>query len=139
MDFCHGFLEFNPSLTLRLPGGVSFDLMKYWDGQPIRFACCERKQGILVHGRDDNTEDPWGRMFWCVQIELAEDEEDGSDDQDEEAEYEEKKEETSSSASEVEEPEGEDEDSEDDDGDEEAEVPEDDENAEDDDEEEEDE
>jgi len=81
MDFCHGFLEFNPSLTLRLPGGVSFDLMKYWDGQPIRFACCERKQGIFVHGRDDNTEDPWGRMFWCVQIELAEDEEDGSDDE----------------------------------------------------------
>jgi hypothetical protein len=78
MDFCHGFLEFTPSLTLRLPGGISFDLLKYWDGQPVRFACCERKRedGMYAQG-DDATEDPWGGMFWCVQIELAEDEQDG--------------------------------------------------------------
>jgi len=73
MDFCYGFLEFNPSLALRLPGGVSFDLMKYWDGQPVRFACCERKKnpdnGAYGWGRDSG--DPWGRTFWCVQIELA--------------------------------------------------------------------
>lgn len=66
MDFCYGFLEFNPSLALRLPGGISFDLMKYWDGQPVRFVCCERGAG---------KEQPWGRMFWCVQIEI-----DGSED-----------------------------------------------------------
>ena len=75
MDFCYGFLEFNPSLALRLPGGVSFDLMRYWDGQPVRFACCERKQkpenGLRAQGRP--SEDPWGRIFWCVQIELADD------------------------------------------------------------------
>ena len=36
-DFCYGFLQFSPSLTLKLPGGVGFDLMRYWDGQPVRF------------------------------------------------------------------------------------------------------
>lgn len=73
MDFCYGFLDFSPSLALRLPGGVSFDLIKYWDGQPVRFVCCERKRkpdhGVLSPGGD--AEDPWGRMFWCIQIELA--------------------------------------------------------------------
>jgi hypothetical protein len=64
-DFCYGFLEFSPTIALRLPGGVSFDLMKYWDGQPVRFVCCERKKG-------DSEGTPWGRMFWCVSIELAE-------------------------------------------------------------------
>ena len=62
MDFCYGFLEFSPSLALRLPGGISFDLMKYWDGQPVRFVCCER---------GTSKEQPWRRMFWCVQIEMA--------------------------------------------------------------------
>ncbi|ESK88475.1 duf1769 family protein [Moniliophthora roreri MCA 2997] len=65
-DFCYGFLEFSPTISLRIPGGLSFDLMRYWDGQPVRFVCCERK--------DPNTEDndgvPWGRIFWCVVIEL---------------------------------------------------------------------
>ncbi|KAK7447412.1 hypothetical protein VKT23_014121 [Stygiomarasmius scandens] len=65
-DFCYGFLQFSPSLSLRLPGGVSFDLMKYWDGQPVRFVCCERKQE--GDGQDDV---PWGRIFWCVAIEPA--------------------------------------------------------------------
>ncbi|KAF7426016.1 hypothetical protein PC9H_008379 [Pleurotus ostreatus] len=64
-DFCYGFLQFSPSLALALPGGLSFDLMRYWDGQPVRFVCCERK------GEDG--EEPWGRIFWCVVIELAED------------------------------------------------------------------
>jgi len=76
MDFCYGFLEFSPNLALRLPGGVSFDLMKYWDGQPIRFVCCERKKkpGDVTYVPGDDSEDPWGKIFWCVQIELAEDE-----------------------------------------------------------------
>lgn len=77
MDFCYGFLDFNPSLALRLPGGMSFDLMKYWDGQPVRFVCCERKKrmdsGVFTQSYD--AEDPWGRTFWCIQIELAEENE----------------------------------------------------------------
>lgn len=65
-DFCYGFLEFSPSLALRLPGGLSFDLVHYWDGQPVRFVCCERKN-------DNDGEDPWGTIFWCVSIEMADD------------------------------------------------------------------
>lgn len=87
-DFCYGFLEFSPSLSLRLPGGISFDLMKYWDGQPVRFVCCERKRTVGTstsgeegegHGErrgggdgaigDDDV--PWGKVFWCVAIEPA--------------------------------------------------------------------
>lgn len=64
VDFCYGFLEFNPALALRLPGGVTFDLTKYWDGQPVRFVCCERK--LSGSGSGD---DPWGRVFWCISIE----------------------------------------------------------------------
>ncbi|KAG6916949.1 hypothetical protein DXG01_004498 [Tephrocybe rancida] len=66
MDFCYGFLEFSPSLTLRLPGGLSFDLMRYWDGQPVRFVCCERKTGPVDDGL------PWGEVFWSVVIETEE-------------------------------------------------------------------
>ncbi|KAF8627911.1 hypothetical protein AX15_004174 [Amanita polypyramis BW_CC] len=66
-DFCYGFLEFYPKLALRLPGGLSFDLMRYWDKHPVKFVCCERKKG-----KTDDGEDPWGRMFWCVMIEVAE-------------------------------------------------------------------
>jgi hypothetical protein len=72
LDFCYGFLEFSPSLALRLPGGISFDLMHYWDGQPVRFVCCERRK----HTSDEELGgDPWGKVFWCVSIELASDEE----------------------------------------------------------------
>jgi hypothetical protein len=67
-DFCYGFLEFSPSLTLRLPGGLSFDLAHYWDGQPVRFVCCERKDTSPGDGGD-----PWGSIFWCVSIEMADD------------------------------------------------------------------
>ncbi|KAJ3907552.1 hypothetical protein F5879DRAFT_941066 [Lentinula edodes] len=66
-DFCYGFLEFAPSLTLRLPGGISFDLLRYWDGQPVRFMCCERKASNV--SRSDS--EPWGRSFWCVAIEMV--------------------------------------------------------------------
>ncbi|KAI0792507.1 DUF1769-domain-containing protein [Abortiporus biennis] len=68
-DFCYDFLNFSADgIVLRLPGGISFDLMRYWDGQPVRFQCCERiPKGETVDGL------PWGRVFWCVVIELAED------------------------------------------------------------------
>lgn len=66
-DFCYGFLEFNPALALKLPGGLSFDLMRYWDGQPVRFMCCERKSDEEEKGKGV----PWGRVFWCVTIEMV--------------------------------------------------------------------
>ena len=70
-DFCYGFLNFAPPLSLQLPGGFSLDLMKYWDGQPVKFVCCERKgKGNVVDGSD-----PWGREFWCVALEMVNDEE----------------------------------------------------------------
>ncbi|KAI0026781.1 hypothetical protein K488DRAFT_64527 [Vararia minispora EC-137] len=69
-DFCYGFIQFAPSPSLQLPGGISFDLMRYWDGQPVRFMCCERKGSAA----DDGDEDvPWGRVSWCIVIELVED------------------------------------------------------------------
>jgi len=71
-DFCYGFIEFSPSLALRLPGGLSFDLMRYWGGQPVRFVCCERRKSGEVK-EDDET--PWGRIFWCISIEMCEEEE----------------------------------------------------------------
>lgn len=69
-DFCYGFIEFSPSLALRLPGGLSFDLMRYWDGQPVRFVCCERKGASDTQNAEDG--DPWGRIFWCIAIESYE-------------------------------------------------------------------
>ncbi|KAH8108758.1 DUF1769-domain-containing protein [Phellopilus nigrolimitatus] len=59
-DFCYGFITF-PSLTLCLPGGLSFDLSKYWDGQPVRFVCCARPRD-----GESMSEAP---VFWCVAIE----------------------------------------------------------------------
>lgn len=67
-DFCYGYLEFHPTLALRLPGGVSLDLTRHWDGQQVRFVCCER-------GRDGADSEPWGRTFWCVAIEPVDDDE----------------------------------------------------------------
>ncbi|KAH9006533.1 hypothetical protein EDB86DRAFT_2874610 [Lactarius hatsudake] len=79
-DFCYGFIHFAPTLSLNLPGGISFDLMHYWDGQPVRFMCCERKReaendggGGSEDGGADNV--PWGRVLWCVAIEQVPDEE----------------------------------------------------------------
>lgn len=101
-DFCYDFLQFNTKggIGLRLPGGISVDLLRYWDGQPVRFVCCER--GSKVHtgiggiggigggssesviGSKNNTGNgggggggggvnPWGKIYWCVVIESAED------------------------------------------------------------------
>ena len=41
--------------------------MRYWDGQPVQFVCCERKQ------KDEFDGNPWGIIFWCVAIEVEED------------------------------------------------------------------
>jgi hypothetical protein len=66
-------------LALRLPGGLTFELMKYWDGQPVRFVCCERKKSGGVENEGDSSpewdggQNPWGRVFWCLVIELVED------------------------------------------------------------------
>lgn len=55
---------------LRLPCGLSIDLLRYWDGQPVRFVCAERaKPGENSDGT------PWGRIFFCVVIEKASDDE----------------------------------------------------------------
>jgi hypothetical protein len=79
VDFCYGFIQFTPTLSLQLPGGISFDLMHYWDGQPVRFMCCERKrdgEGDSEGEEGDADSDvPWGRVLWCVAIELVPDEE----------------------------------------------------------------
>lgn len=72
-DFAYGFLTFYPSLALSLPGGISFDLVRYWDGQPVTFVCCERKKDG----------DGPGRMFWCVVFEIVLDGEEGEDDEEE--------------------------------------------------------
>lgn len=76
-DFCYGFIQFAPTLSLHLPGGISFDLMHYWDGQPVRFMCCERKREAESGSEEGGADDvPWGRVLWCVAIEH--DEEEGS-------------------------------------------------------------
>ena len=69
-------MNFAPSLSLQLPGGLSFDLMRYWDGQPVRFVCCERASSSVFSSSNPAEEgrDPWGRIFWCVAIEVVDDE-----------------------------------------------------------------
>lgn len=75
-DFCYGFIQFAPTLSLHLPGGISFDLMHYWDGQPVRFMCCERKREAESGSEEGGADDvPWGRVLWCVAIEHDEEEE----------------------------------------------------------------
>ncbi|GAA5963675.1 hypothetical protein JCM3765_003540 [Sporobolomyces pararoseus] len=43
-DFSHGFLDFS-TLSLSLPGGLSFSLAKYWNGEPVVFNCRHRGTG----------------------------------------------------------------------------------------------
>ncbi|KAI0261607.1 hypothetical protein BC834DRAFT_972556 [Gloeopeniophorella convolvens] len=78
-DFCYGFIDFAPTLALHLPGGISFDLMHYWDGQPVRFVCCERRREAdgsdSEEGGGGAADEPWGRVLWCVAIELVQDDE----------------------------------------------------------------
>lgn len=73
-DFCYGYLEFSPTLALRLPGGISFDLIRYWDKHPVRFICCERKQAST----GDDGGDPVGNIFWCVSFEEGDDDDEES-------------------------------------------------------------
>ncbi|CAG8768115.1 3228_t:CDS:2, partial [Acaulospora colombiana] len=70
-DFCYGFLSF-PDIRLNLPGGISFDLLNYWDGQPVRFVCCERRKGADDYGRP--LKGP-GDPFWVVVFEAVPDDE----------------------------------------------------------------
>lgn len=45
-DFCNGFIDFNTlSLSIPFSGGLNFDLKKYWDGQPVRYTCKNKKTG----------------------------------------------------------------------------------------------
>ena len=57
--------------------------MRYWDGQPVYFVCCERSTaGRTEDGR------PLGRIFWCIAIEVLEGEakeDDESENDDEES------------------------------------------------------
>lgn len=67
-DFCHHYLDFSEdSIVLRLPCGIAIDLLRYWDGQPIRFVCAERNKGPSA----DRT--PWGRIFFCIVMEKVDD------------------------------------------------------------------
>jgi hypothetical protein len=75
IDFCYGYLSFHPTLALQLPGGVHIDLSRHWDGQQVRFVCCERRKSPPKDG-----EDPWGKVFWCVAFEPEEGDE-GEQDQ----------------------------------------------------------
>ncbi|GAA5959208.1 hypothetical protein JCM21900_004260 [Sporobolomyces salmonicolor] len=77
-DFSHGFVDF-ATLALALPGGLSFSLAKYWNGEPVVFSCQRRRDGAT---------------FFVVTFELLDDEGDaveaaagapGRDDQDEDA------------------------------------------------------
>ena len=56
-DFFNGFIDFN-DLTLHIPfsGGLKFDLKKYWDGQPVRYICKDKKQG---------------RVFFVIQFDIV--------------------------------------------------------------------
>lgn len=73
IDFCYGFLEFYPDIILRLPAGITFDLMKYWDKQPIRFVCGTRRRPS--EGREEEDDEPTAEMFWCVEVVSADDDE----------------------------------------------------------------
>ncbi|KAJ8294861.1 Pre-mRNA-splicing factor cwf23 [Rhodotorula toruloides] len=43
-DFSHGFINFD-SLSVSLPGGLSFSLAKYWNGEPVVFSCQRKGTG----------------------------------------------------------------------------------------------
>ncbi|KIP07290.1 hypothetical protein PHLGIDRAFT_89753 [Phlebiopsis gigantea 11061_1 CR5-6] len=60
-DFCHHYLDFSDDgIVLRLPCGISIDLLRYWDGQPVRFVCAERNKGPSADKQ------PWGRVLFCI-------------------------------------------------------------------------
>lgn len=71
-DFCYGFLEFSPELALKIPGGISFNLSRYWDGQPVQFVCCKRRKLPDDGDPGKHEGEPWEDFFWCVSIQLEE-------------------------------------------------------------------
>ncbi|KZT71921.1 DUF1769-domain-containing protein [Daedalea quercina L-15889] len=76
-DFCYNYLQFSAQgVELRLPAGITIDMMKYWDGQRVPFVCCER-----LHAGDQHSE-PWGRIFWCIVIEAVDEEVPGAHEDD---------------------------------------------------------
>lgn len=79
-DFCYGYVSFSPTgVALQLPGGFSLDLMRFWDGQPIYFVCCQRASAA----ESTQTGQPIGRIFWCIAIEVLEGEKSDSEEEDE--------------------------------------------------------
>lgn len=46
-------------------------MMKYWDGQPVRFVCCERRTDDEGTGEEVDGV-PWGQVFWVISIEKVE-------------------------------------------------------------------
>lgn len=62
MEFSNGILDFNTlSVQLPKPFSVSFNLLKYWDGQPVTYVCRRRSENPL---------DPAG-MYWSVAFEIV--------------------------------------------------------------------
>ncbi|KAH9962968.1 hypothetical protein BC827DRAFT_1196196 [Russula dissimulans] len=46
--------------------------MRYWDGQPVRFVCCEHKRGNEDGGAGAADSDvPWGRVLCSIAIEVV--------------------------------------------------------------------
>lgn len=42
-------------------------MMRYWDGQPVYFVCASRPSS-----RNANGDHPLGSIFWCIAIEVLE-------------------------------------------------------------------
>lgn len=62
MEFSNGILDFNTlSVQLPKPFSVSFNLLKYWDGQPVTYVCRRKSEDPL---------DPEG-MYWSVAFEIV--------------------------------------------------------------------
>lgn len=62
MEFSNGILDFNTlSVQLPRPFSVSFNLLKYWDGQPVTYVC---------RRRSDSPADPAG-VYWSVAFEIV--------------------------------------------------------------------
>lgn len=57
-DFAQGYIDFN-SLYLSIPfsGGLSFDLKKYWDGQPVTYVCKNKSTGDVYFVVQFNIQD----------------------------------------------------------------------------------
>ncbi|KAI0087392.1 DUF1769-domain-containing protein [Irpex rosettiformis] len=76
-DFCYNFLLFSPcGVQLKLPGGFSLDMMRFWDGRPVNFVCGARRS------QDSPDQSPLGEVFFCLAIEvLRDDKEDEEEDE----------------------------------------------------------